>query len=123
MEDCASGEESDVVDEDDIEEDDIEDIEILEPMKRSITRDNSNSSSSSMTRAQTMKRGVTISTVEKWKRDYKSLNTSLWLKYDKMDREFVSPLKCKVCKQFTNKLQSARNFNPAFIMVRKTFVL
>ena len=32
-----------------------------------------------------------------------------------MDREFVSSLKCKVCKQFSDKIQSARNFNPAFI--------
>ena len=45
------------------------------------------------------KQGVTISTVEKWKRDYdKSLNTCLWLEYEKMDREFVSVLKCNVCK-------------------------
>ena len=32
-----------------------------------------------------------------------------------MNREFVSSLKCKVCKQFSDKIQSARNFNPAFI--------
>ena len=39
------------------------------------------------------KRGVTISTVEKWKKDYdKTLNTCLWLEYEKMDREFVSVL-------------------------------
>lgn len=121
MEESGEEIESDIVDEDNIEEDDIE---ILEHTERSITRDNSNSSSSSLsgkrvnkvTHARTMKRGVTISTVEKWKRDYdKSLNTSLWLEYDKMDREFVSSLKCKVCKQFADKIQSARNFNPAFI--------
>ena len=65
--------------------------------------------------------GVTIITVEKWKRDYdKSLNMSLWLEYEKIDREFVSTLKCKVCKQFTDKIQSARNFNPPFITGMKT---
>ena len=62
------------------------------------------------------KQGVTVITVKKWKTDYdKSLNTSLWLEYEKMDREFVSLLKCKVHKQFSDKIQSARNFNPAFI--------
>lgn len=111
MEDCTSGEESDTV-----SEDDIEDIEILEPTKRSVTKDSSSSGKRMNKVTRTIKRGVTISTVEKWKRDYdKSLNTSLWLEYEKMDREFVSSLKCKVCKQFTDKIQSARNFNPAFI--------
>ena len=37
-----------------------------------------------------------------------------------MDREFVSVLKCKVCKRFNDKIQSARNFNPAFINGSKT---
>ena len=32
-----------------------------------------------------------------------------------MDRQFVSRLKCKVCKQFSDKIQRAINFNPAFI--------
>ena len=39
----------------------------------------------------------------------------LWLEYEKMDGEYVSVLKCKVCKRFVDKIQSARNFNPAFI--------
>ena len=43
MEESGKDTESDIMDEDNIEDD----IEILEPMKRSITRDNSNSSSSS----------------------------------------------------------------------------
>jgi len=62
------------------------------------------------------KRGVTISTVEKWKRDYdKCLQTSVWLDYEKMDQEFVLSLKCKVCCKFEDKIQSVRNFNCAFI--------
>ena len=36
---------------------------------------------------------------------------NLWLEYKKMDREFVSPLKCKVCKQFVDKIKSGRNFS------------
>ena len=32
-----------------------------------------------------------------------------------MDREVVSRIKCKVCKQFSDEIQSARNFNSAFI--------
>jgi len=61
-------------------------------------------------------RGVTIRTVEKWKRDFdKTLQTALWLDYEKMDREYVSALKCKVCIRFSDKIQSARNFNAAFI--------
>ena len=32
-----------------------------------------------------------------------------------MDRDFVFVLKCKVCKRFVDKIQSARNFNLAFI--------
>ena len=49
-------------------------------------------------------------------RDYdKTLNTGLWLEYKKMDREFVSPLKCKVRKQFVDNIKSGRNFNWAFM--------
>ena len=32
-----------------------------------------------------------------------------------MDREYVSVLKCKVCKRFIDKIQSARDFKPAYI--------
>ena len=53
---------------------------------------------------------------QKMERDYdKTLNTSLWLEYKKMDREFVSPLKCNVYKQFVDKITSGRYFNWAFI--------
>ena len=115
MEDCAyateSGEESD-------EFNDIEEVPV--PRKRSVTvteEDDLSSGKRSKNSARMVKkRGVTITTVEKWKRDYdKLLNTCVWLEYDKMDREYVSVLKCKVCKQFSDKIQSARNFNPAFI--------
>ena len=36
-----------------------------------------------------------------------------------MDQEYVSVLKCKVCKRFNDKIQSTRNFNPAFINASK----
>ena len=64
----------------------------------------------------TNNRGVTVRTVEKWKRDFeKCLQTSLWLDYVKMDREYVAMLKCKVCIRFSDKIQSCRNYNAAFI--------
>lgn len=45
----------------------------------------------------------------------KELTTTLWLKYDRLDRDHVSALKCKVCIQFEDQLTSTRNFNRTFI--------
>ena len=43
------------------------------------------------------KRGLTIQTVKKWMTEYeKELTTTLWLTYDRLDRDHVSALKCKV---------------------------
>ena len=58
---------------------------------------------------------VRIRTVEKWIQEYnKSLNTSLWLKFKKLDRDHMLFLHCAVCVQFRDKLVSMRNFRPAF---------
>ena len=66
--------------------------------------------------AEPKKRKVTISTVEKWKKESdKTMNTTVWLAYDKFDRDHVSSLKCSVCIRFADKINSCRNFNPAFI--------
>ena len=67
--------------------------------------------------AQPKKRKVTISTVEKWKKESNNaINTTLWLAYEKLDCDHVASLKCSsVCIQFVDKIHSCRNFNPAFI--------
>ena len=66
--------------------------------------------------AQPKKRMVTISTVEKWKKESdKAINTTVWLAYEKLDCDRVASLKCSVCIQFADKIHSCRNFNPAFI--------
>ena len=66
--------------------------------------------------AQPKKRKVTISTVEKWKKESdKAINTTLWLAYEKLDCDHVASLKCSVCIQFVDKIHSCRNFNLTFI--------
>ena len=66
--------------------------------------------------APSKKRKVTINTVEKWKKESdKAINTTVWLTYEKFDRDHVASLKCSVCIQFADKIHSCRNFNPAFI--------
>ena len=66
--------------------------------------------------AQPKKRKVTISTVEKRKKESdKAINTTVWLACEKRDRNHVVSLKCSVCIQFADKIHSCRNFNPAFI--------
>ena len=51
------------------------------------------------------------------------MNTSGWLKYNKVDREFVAMLKCSVCIEFNlwfnEKLRGMRNYNPAFVVSSK----
>lgn len=64
----------------------------------------------------TKKRKVTINTVQKWKTENdKALNTSIWLIYDKLDRDHVEALKCSVCIRFKDKLHGCRNYNKAFV--------
>ena len=97
MEDCADFTVTDGESDTGNELDDTEDIEdISVSRKRNVTKDDSNSwlSEKRLKKATRIVKNVTVITVEKWKRDYdKSLNTSLWLEYEKLDREFVSLLK------------------------------
>lgn len=76
----------------------------------------SSSSSSSSCFKPVKRRAVQRRTVEKWiTENDRELNTSVWLKFDMADREHVSLLKCSVCSLFSKKLESMRNFRPAFI--------
>ena len=45
----------------------------------------------------------------------KALNTSIWLKFEKADRDHVLSLKCAVCSRFNDKLVSMRTYRPAFV--------
>ena len=65
----------------------------------------------------TKKSAVYKKTVKKWiLQSDRDLNMSLWLKFEMMaDREHVSVLKCSVCGKYKDKLESMRNFQPAFI--------
>ena len=66
------------------------------------------------------KRRVTVETVHKWiKESDREFSTSAWLKYDKVDREYVAMLKCSVCNEFNDKLIGMRNYNPAFVVGTK----
>ena len=42
------------------------------------------------------------------------MDTSVWLRYDKGDREYVATLKCCVSAELNEKLRGMRNYNPAF---------
>ena len=73
------------------------------------------SNSSSEDYPPTKKLALAVRTFEKWIRENDKLfNTRTWLVYEKVDREFVSSMKCKVCVQFKDKLASCRNFSAAF---------
>ena len=64
------------------------------------------------------KRLVQRTTVQKWIAQHdKALNTTVWLKFESAagDREHVAKLICSVCQQFRQKLESSRNYRPAFI--------
>ena len=66
------------------------------------------------------KRGVTSKTVDKWiAKNDKTLNMTMWLKYDRLDREYVSSLKSCMCVHFQDQLCSVRNYNLAFIIGSK----
>ena len=62
------------------------------------------------------KRAVHRRTVEKWiTENDRAMNTATWLKFEMADRDHVAVLKCVVCSQFNAKLESMRNYRPAFI--------
>ena len=83
-------------------------------MCKSLAAGTSNSSSEDY--PPTKKRALAVRTFEKWIRENDKLfNTHTWLVYEKVDREFVSSMKYKVCVQFKDKLVSCRNFSAAFI--------
>ena len=55
-------------------------------------------------------------TVEKWIAENDvELNTISWLKFKMADRNLVESISCAVCTQFKDKLESLRNYRPAFI--------
>ena len=84
--------------------------------KRQRVASSSSEAGSSSTSGEPKKRAVQRRTVEKWISELdREFDTSLWLKFDMADREHVALLKCSICSQFSDKLDSMRNFRPAFI--------
>ena len=70
------------------------------------------------------KRILSVAVMEKWIRDNdRTLCTASWLSYEKVDREYVSVMKCSVCIRYKHKLVGCRNFSSAFIDGSKTFAL
>ena len=68
--------------------------------------------------------GVTVKTIQKWVVDSdREMDTSVWLRYEKVDRENVATLKCCVSAEFNKKLQGMRNYNPAFAVGSKNLQL
>lgn len=62
------------------------------------------------------RRGVTTKTIDRWiQTNDKVLNTTTWLTYEVVDREFVACMKCRVCIRFKERIVTCRNFNSAFI--------
>lgn len=78
----------------------------------------SQSSSSSGPAAKKSRRQVSLSTFEKWQKqfdkDYQSLS---WLQCtkDPIDRTIVSTLFCRVCRQYESKIESMRNYSAAWV--------
>ena len=63
------------------------------------------------------KRAISIKTVEKWiGENEKTLQMSTWLKYNKGRGGTVLSLKCEVCIRYQDKIESCKNYNPAFIL-------
>ena len=76
----------------------------------------SNPPTSSLSSPLAKKRAVHRRTVEKWiTENDRAMNTGTWLKFEMADRNHVAVLKCAVCSQFKAKLESMRNYRPAFI--------
>ena len=60
---------------------------------------------------------INIETVEKWiGENEKTLQMSTWLKYNKGRGGTVLSLKCKLCIRYQEKIESCKNYNPAFIL-------
>ena len=84
--------------------------------QRAVCCSSSSSEASFSSSVSHKKRAVPRATVEKWIVEHdRELDTSLWLKFDMADREHVALLKCSLCSRFSDKLESMRNFRPAFI--------
>ena len=63
------------------------------------------------------KRCVAIRTVQNWISSCdRELNTALWLKYEKYDRDHVASINCSICTTFDEKIRGSRNYNDAFIV-------
>ena len=60
---------------------------------------------------------ISIKTIEKWIREnVKTLQTTAWLKYNKGRGSTVLSLKCELCIRYQEKMESCKNFSPAFIL-------
>ena len=61
-----------------------------------------------------------MKTVDKWiSESDRAMDTSVWLRYEKVDCEYIAMLKCCVCAEFNEKLRGMRNYNPAFVVGSK----
>ena len=47
------------------------------------------------------------------------MDTSVWLRYNEVDHEYVATLKCCVCAEFNEMLRGMHNYNPAFVVGSK----
>lgn len=73
-------------------------------------------SKKSATASTSKKRAVSVKTVQNWiSQNDKQFETASWLKYDVVNREHVSAVKCSVCIRFQERIYSCRNYNSAFI--------
>ena len=62
------------------------------------------------------RRMVLTRTVDKWiTENDRTLNTTTWLTYERLNRECVHCLKCSVCIRFRDKLVTCINYSSAFI--------
>ena len=74
--------------------------------------------SSSSSELKKSKRQNTVSTFEKWQRQFDSEHHTLtWLHCDKdhLDRNLVSSLWCEVCRKYESKIVGMRNLSHAWI--------
>ena len=66
------------------------------------------------------KHGVMVKSVDKsGLQSSRNMDTSVWLRYSKVDHEYVATLKCCVCTEFNVMLQGMHNYNPAFVVGSK----
>ena len=66
------------------------------------------------------KRRVMVKTVQKWVVESdREIDMFVWLKYDKVDCEYMATLKCCVSAEFNEKLRGMRNYNPALAVGSK----